>query len=141
MTRRSGRYIQADPIGLDGGSSPYVYADGGPVNAIDPAGLETIWEHYTGLPTPRGAMRSTPLPVGWLPSRSALSMRYGSFSGSIGMEGYAIATISGALLSERLRLAVLRERWSDGYDHRPGRRDSDGNPVPGQSANCHRPWE
>ncbi|MEO0419085.1 MAG: RHS repeat-associated core domain-containing protein [Pseudomonadota bacterium] len=34
----TGRYIQADPIGLGGGSNPYVYAFADPVNLIDPSG-------------------------------------------------------------------------------------------------------
>ncbi|WP_369410719.1 RHS repeat-associated core domain-containing protein [Erythrobacter ani] len=34
----TGRYIQADPIGLGGGANPYLYANGDPVNLIDPAG-------------------------------------------------------------------------------------------------------
>ena len=34
-----GRYIQADPIGLMGGSNSYLYANGDPVNMIDPHGL------------------------------------------------------------------------------------------------------
>jgi RHS repeat-associated protein len=33
------RYIQADPIGLGGGSNNYLYAGANPVNAIDPDGL------------------------------------------------------------------------------------------------------
>lgn len=43
----TGRYIQADPIGLDGGSNPYVYAENSPVGRIDPLGLQsgpTTWE-------------------------------------------------------------------------------------------------
>jgi RHS repeat-associated protein len=45
-----GRYIQADPIGLMGDVNPYLYANADPVNMIDPLGLKTYWEHYTGLP-------------------------------------------------------------------------------------------
>ena len=34
----TGRYISADPIGLDGGMNLYAYVGGDPVNAIDPSG-------------------------------------------------------------------------------------------------------
>jgi RHS repeat-associated protein len=35
----TGRYIQADPIGLAGDVNPYVYAGGNPVTGVDPEGL------------------------------------------------------------------------------------------------------
>jgi RHS repeat-associated protein len=42
----TGRYIQADPIGLGGDVNPYVYAGADPVNGIDPDGL--VWKEVGG---------------------------------------------------------------------------------------------
>lgn len=38
----TGRYIQADPIGLEGDANPYLYALGNPVGAVDPLGLSAV---------------------------------------------------------------------------------------------------
>jgi RHS repeat-associated protein len=37
----TGRYVQADPIGLDSDANPYAYAGNDPVNVIDPYGLQS----------------------------------------------------------------------------------------------------
>ena len=38
----TGRYIQADPIGLGGGNNLYLYAEANPLKYMDPLGLTTI---------------------------------------------------------------------------------------------------
>lgn len=51
----TGRYIQADPIGLAGDSNPYLYAEANPLSNIDPDGLRTRMRPWGfPMPVPKG---------------------------------------------------------------------------------------
>ena len=53
-----GRYVQADPIGLDGGDNPFLYAEGNPLGLFDPEGLQPVT-----TPMPRPPARTSQSPV------------------------------------------------------------------------------
>jgi RHS repeat-associated protein len=54
---KTGRYVQADPIGLRGGMNLYPYAENSPVNKIDPLGLTTWPTDYPTVISPFGPRR------------------------------------------------------------------------------------
>lgn len=51
----TGRYIESDPIGLDGGTNTYDYAESDPVDVFDPYGLYTV---LPGVPAPSAEIQA-----------------------------------------------------------------------------------
>ena len=44
-----GRFIQRDPIGIDGGLNAYLYCDAGPLASVDPEGQFSVEKGIVGL--------------------------------------------------------------------------------------------
>jgi uncharacterized protein RhaS with RHS repeats len=64
----SARFIQADPIGLQGGINTYAYVGNNPISSIDPSGLACVSvAGRTTCSVPGGPTFTVPTPLGFPP--------------------------------------------------------------------------
>ena len=69
----TGRYLQADPLGLGGGLARYAYSRGNPLNLVDPLGLIPLpgwWVDAWASTTPGGNCATAECAAGLLPAKS-----------------------------------------------------------------------
>ena len=96
----TGRYLESDPIGLDGGMNTYGYVGGNPLSAIDPYGLDCVAVGGTVTCTPGdGPTVSFPRPEGWPDTINSDSSNYHFYNIPVPLNGADAACVKDGIIN------------------------------------------
>jgi len=109
-----GRYISADPIGLNGGMNLYAYVQNNPVNWVDPWGLVSCHDYVDSLMGDWKAASGNNTVLG----QNLLNQRHTTLTNATGFRSELVAGGQGGAVSRHVyghAGAILRYGWIIGH--------------------------
>ncbi|MBU0481180.1 MAG: RHS domain-containing protein [Proteobacteria bacterium] len=123
---KTGRYITADPIGLEGGINLYGYVGGNPMNAVDPMGL--LFGDRINAEAIMGLNGTVKFSFGGI--KATAKADFGSSHYPLGGEEYVSQGGKLSLKPGPITIGIGAERKSAGHPY-PSKRDFFNRPIPG----------